>query len=856
MFTVNRRVKILTSLAFCPLVAGAADKVTYDEHVFPIFQQVCLNCHNPDKTKGGLDLSTFAGAMKGGSGGKIVESGDTGSKLITCVMQTAEPKMPPEGDKLSSDHINQLKAWIEGGLLENKNSSARKPSKPKFDIAIDSNPSAKPDGPPPVPEHVLLEPEIVATRPSAIHAMAASPWAPLIAVTGQRQVLLFSTQSFELSGVLPFPEGDPVSLAFTPSARYLIVGGGIPGKSGLTVTFDVTTGTRVLTAAREFDTILAADLSPDLGSVATGSSSRLVKLWKSEDGSQLASIKKHTDWLTALDFSPDGILLATGDRNGGVWVWEAGTGSEFHTLRGHQAGITAAVFRPDSNVLATASEDGTVRFWEMNNGSEIKKLDAHPGGTLAFSWARDGSFATAGRDRTAKLWKADFNQRREIKNLPDIPTAVTLDSDGKRVFIADYSGVIFVHDVETGERIGQFDANPPSIASRIAMIQQGITAHPESHKIVQAARTEASAKLDEIRKGAANTEALLSQAKNAVPAAEKALDEVRGNQQRVLLEREQHQAKIQQAREQSRQLREQIEPRHESLAELARKLVLANRETAQSEALLHAVEQAPDNPEKAAKVAAARQVFEQNQLACSDITTQQQHDQTELDPLVAKLDESRQTIGDLDEQLKPILETEKNFPPLIETAITALDAARKLIPETEKQLNEVRAELPPAEAALKVADAALADSDKQLAQLKQQLARWTAAELNARSIKTTAAANALAQEAESLAADFAGLNHDLEILNTEIAEKHGETSAAAAKLSQKQDDSTATELRTTLKSLDTTLAAQARKKAAFEIDFLKLRRELEQQLPEVLHLRSEAAALQEQYRALTSRPPP
>src|SRR5678815_3460070 len=44
-------------------VAPAADKVTYDDHVLPIFRNSCLNCHNPDKKKAGLDLSTYPGAV-------------------------------------------------------------------------------------------------------------------------------------------------------------------------------------------------------------------------------------------------------------------------------------------------------------------------------------------------------------------------------------------------------------------------------------------------------------------------------------------------------------------------------------------------------------------------------------------------------------------------------------------------------------------------------------------------------------------------------------------------------------------------------------------------------------------------
>lgn len=457
-------------LASATLVANG--KVTFDDHVLPVFQQACLNCHNPDKTKGGLDLSSFSATIKGGSGGKIVEPGNPASTLIAVVKQTAEPKMPPEGDKLANEQIEVLLKWIEGGLLENQSSNARKPEKPKF-AAVRSDPSAQPEGPPPMPEHLLLEPPVATGKASAVHALAASPWAPLIAVTSQRQVLLHHTESLELIGILPFPEGDPVSLTFTPEGRYLVVGGGVPGKSGVTVTFDVTNGARLLSAGREFDSVLGADIRPGFDLVATGGPSRLLKLWNTESGEMVKSIKKHTDWITALDISPDGVLLASGDRNGGVWVWESETGAEFHTLRAHQAAITAVVFRSDSNILATASEDGTVRYWEMNGGAEVRKNDAHGGGVTALALSRDGTALTTGRDLKAKLWKPDFSHLRDIaQNLPALPTAAAIDSTGQRAFIGDALGMVRVYQTEDGKALGEIPTNPPPIAERIEAIRR------------------------------------------------------------------------------------------------------------------------------------------------------------------------------------------------------------------------------------------------------------------------------------------------------------------------------------------------------------------------------------------------
>lgn len=475
----------VTLLTLSPLLP-AQEKISYEDHILPLFEQACLNCHNPDKTRGGLDLSTFAATMKGGSSGKIVEPGDASSTLVKLVKQTAEPIMPPEGEKLSAAQIDLLAKWIEGGLLENKSSVARKPEKPKFETALRSDPGAKPDGPPPMPEHLLLEPPVVTERATAVHAIAASPWAPLLAVTAQRQILLHHTETLELIGILPFPEGTPISLAFTPDARYLIVGGGVPGKSGFTVTFDVISGARVVTAGREFDSILAADIRPSFDIVATGGPSKLLNLWQTSTGERVHSVKKHTDWITSLDISPDGILLASGDRNGGVWVWEAETANEFHTLRAHQAAITSLAFRSDSNILASASEDGSVRFWEMNNGGEVRKIDAHPGGVTAFAFTGNGSFVTAGRDNSAKLWKADFNMLREIK-LPALPTAAAFDGEGKRAFVADSQGNIHAFSAEEkgSADITAFPTNPPSIEARLKTITNRIRESKAEDEIAQ-----------------------------------------------------------------------------------------------------------------------------------------------------------------------------------------------------------------------------------------------------------------------------------------------------------------------------------------------------------------------------------
>src|ERR1043165_6203361 len=103
----------------------AAEKVTYDDHVLPIFRNACLNCHNPDKKKAGLDISTYTATLQGSENGKVLASGNPGgSLLLKCVKGTEEPKMPPKGDKLNDAELGVIEKWIAGQLLENATGKA------------------------------------------------------------------------------------------------------------------------------------------------------------------------------------------------------------------------------------------------------------------------------------------------------------------------------------------------------------------------------------------------------------------------------------------------------------------------------------------------------------------------------------------------------------------------------------------------------------------------------------------------------------------------------------------------------------------------------------------------------------
>ncbi len=449
----------------------ADETVTYEEHVLPILRSSCLKCHDADRARGGLDLSGYDAAMKGSSSGEVLVAGDPdSSRLFGAVTHELEPNMPPGGERLPDPEIEVIRRWIADGLVE-KEGGRRQAVKATGIVPVlpmhGATGGGAPAGPPPMPERLSLEPVVVAERAPAQTSIAASRHAPLVAMRGSRQVLLYHAETFELLGVLPFPEGTPESIRFSRDGALLVIGGGEAGRSGRVAVFDVVTGDRVATLGDSFDAVLAADLRNDRAELAWGGPDRKVVIVSAASGERRHVLERHADWVTAIAYSDDGVLLATGDRSGGLCIWEARSGRLFHALDGHDGAVFAVAWRADSNVLASAGADGTVRVWEMNEGKQQKSLKAHEGGTLAVDFAPDGRFATGGRDHRVAIWDAAANKLGAFETFSDEVGAVAFTAGGARIVAGDWSGDVAVVDAISGSVVARLDANPPSLAARI-----------------------------------------------------------------------------------------------------------------------------------------------------------------------------------------------------------------------------------------------------------------------------------------------------------------------------------------------------------------------------------------------------
>jgi WD40 repeat protein len=485
-------------------ISQADEKITFEDHVKPILREKCLSCHNTNKKSSDLDLSSYSSLMQGGASGASIQPGDSdASYLYSLIAHKSEPFMPPDSDKLPDPSLDVVRKWIDGGALETSSSKAMLPKKKNAALSVNVSAGARPEGDPPMPDVLNLEPVVHTTATTAVSAIATNPWSKLVAVGGQKQVILYHSETMAPLGVLPFPEGRPRVLKFSRNGALLLAGGGRGASKGLCVVWDIRSGERVMTIGDELDEVLAADISADQTLVALGGPQKIVRVYSTVTGELAYECKKHTDWIYSLEFSPDGVLLATSDRSGGLLVWEAHTGRDYLTLTGHTGAVTSVSWRIDGNVLASASEDTTIRLWEMENGGQLKSWGAHGGGVFSVEFCRDGRLVSAGRDRVTKLWDQNGGALLNFETFNDLALQATHCDETNRVIAGDWTGEIRVWNAADGVRIGQLSTNPPTLEQRLAealallpAATEKIMAATAEHQAAVVAQTTQQQKLD------------------------------------------------------------------------------------------------------------------------------------------------------------------------------------------------------------------------------------------------------------------------------------------------------------------------------------------------------------------------
>lgn len=95
-----------------PTPGAPVSNPTYEANIASLFATGCATCHNSTTLAGGLDLTTYAGLMKGGKDGAVITPGDPANSLLVKI-QTDKHFM-----NLLPEELDLVKAWIAAGAPE------------------------------------------------------------------------------------------------------------------------------------------------------------------------------------------------------------------------------------------------------------------------------------------------------------------------------------------------------------------------------------------------------------------------------------------------------------------------------------------------------------------------------------------------------------------------------------------------------------------------------------------------------------------------------------------------------------------------------------------------------------------
>ena len=229
--------------------------------------------------------------------------------------------------------------------------------------------------------------------------------------------------------------------------------------------------------------------SPDNKLLATVDAEGTARVWKAEDGANVATLWDETEEVTSATFSPDSKYVITLSSDGSARVWSAERGQLYAVLRGHTGPLNSVAFNSKGDALLTASFDGTARLWDWQPETWRTKplvLAGYESNLKSAIFLPDNkSVLTTHLDETARVWNA--SNGRPISTSVHVKGYLQeFSSDGQLVAAADRQDIVTIKDVLTGRTWSDKSAHIDEVRS-IAFSRDGrfaVTASADNTAIV------------------------------------------------------------------------------------------------------------------------------------------------------------------------------------------------------------------------------------------------------------------------------------------------------------------------------------------------------------------------------------
>ena len=114
--------------------------------------------------------------------------------------------------------------------------------------------------------------------------------------------------------------------------------------------------------------VVSIAISPDGTKALRSLEGGTIEVWDLASAKQIRRFEQ-PQTARCLAYSPDGSIAASGSDDSSIRLWSTQDWSELRILDGHLASVTALLFGADGKTLLSGSIDTTVAVWNLDRGA-------------------------------------------------------------------------------------------------------------------------------------------------------------------------------------------------------------------------------------------------------------------------------------------------------------------------------------------------------------------------------------------------------------------------------------------------------------------------------------------------------
>ena len=239
-------------------------------------------------------------------------------------------------------------------------------------------------------------------------------------------------------------------IAFSPSAKFVAIGGGNPAEDGTIEVFSWPEGLSISTLVEHKDSVRSLVWVND-SQLLSASIDREIKLWDLKTPNEpLANFSGHSRSVDAISLLNDQKTLVSAGVDQSLRVWNIETGELVRSLSQHTKPVNSLALNPEDSglpMIASAAADRTIRFWQPTIGRMVRyaRLKAEP---LDLAWISPTHIVASCVDGHLRI--VDMEEVKVIQDHPVIDGwgySVAVHPSGESVVVGGGDGQLRKVDV-------------------------------------------------------------------------------------------------------------------------------------------------------------------------------------------------------------------------------------------------------------------------------------------------------------------------------------------------------------------------------------------------------------------------